>query len=680
MRKNSGNLMRQIDQALMESENQRLSWVLDTVGIGLWLNELPLGKLNWDERTKELFFVPPGTEPTIELFWSRIHPDDREPTALAVDIAIRDHTLYEIDHRVVDPVTGSVRWLRSSGQAIYSDDGTPVRFDGINYDITERRISDAIIKRNEERNRIMSEAASELLASQKPQEVIDNICLKTMRFLKCQVFFNYLLVPEVKKLHLNAFFGIDETEAEKIEWLESTDTVCGCVAYYGQRIIAEDIQKSGDMRANLVRKYGVQAYCCHPLRSSDKVIGTLSFGTTERTTFSNEEVSMMEAVSGLISVAFQRKRLEEELLHSRDELEKSGNKLDLALENANIGLWEWNLINDEVMLDSRTIKMMGLKPGSFKSTREEFERHVHEEDLEHIKKATSDTIKNNLPYETIFRVKHPDGKSRYISAKALANRDAAGNLISLTGVYFDITELREGTERLIFKLNEELLRSNKELENFAYITSHDLQEPLRMVTSYTQLLELRYRDKLDDNAREYIQHAIDGAKRMYELINGLLNYSRISRKDIVLTDIEITKIIEIIESNLAVTIKEKNCTIEANNLPVVKADQHQMIQLFQNLIGNAIKFCRKNPHITISAVHGRSYHTFSISDNGIGIDPQYFERIFQIFKRLHPRDQYEGTGIGLAICKRIVENHGGKIWLESKPGKGSVFHFTIADR
>lgn len=238
--------------------------------------------------------------------------------------------------------------------------------------------------------------------------------------------------------------------------------------------------------------------------------------------------------------------------------------------------------------------------------------------------------------------------------------------------------IRERTENLQM-LNEALAKSNKELENFAYIASHDLQEPLRMVSSFTQLLEKQYGDKLDDTAKEYIGFAVDGAKRMYELINGLLAYSRITRKEELFTKVDLNKVIEEVKYNLELVITERNCLIESDNLPVVNADKTQMLQLFQNLISNGIKFSPEDPHISITVRKEESEYLISVKDHGIGIESQYFARIFQIFQRLHQRDRFEGTGIGLSICKKIVENHKGRIWVESEPGNGSVFHFSLPE-
>lgn len=243
------------------------------------------------------------------------------------------------------------------------------------------------------------------------------------------------------------------------------------------------------------------------------------------------------------------------------------------------------------------------------------------------------------------------------------------------------TELqqRSNAEEQMKLALKELERSNKELEQFAYVASHDLQEPLRMVANYTRLLEKRYKENLDESALEYIQFAVDGASRMQMLIKGLLDYSRISMrgKEYQLTDMN--KILSDALKNLSLLINESDASISKEDMPSVHCDQLQIMQLFQNLIGNALKFRDKErkPEITITSERSGEMWLFAVKDNGIGISQEFFERIFYIFQRLHSRVEYPGTGIGLAVCKRIVERHGGQIWVESTPGKGTTFYFTL---
>ncbi len=223
-----------------------------------------------------------------------------------------------------------------------------------------------------------------------------------------------------------------------------------------------------------------------------------------------------------------------------------------------------------------------------------------------------------------------------------------------------------------------LKRSNSELEQFAYVASHDLQEPLRMISSFLQLLQMRYSGQLDSDADEFINFAVEGAKRMQNLIQDLLAYSRVTTKGNEFKDIKMEEALEQALVNLKMSIEENNANITHDPLPIITADYSQMIQLLQNLIGNSIKYrSDKIPEIHISAQEKDNDWIFSVEDNGIGIDPQYSDQVFQIFKRLHTNEEYKGTGIGLAITKRIIERHSGRIWVESELGKGSKFYFTI---
>lgn len=225
---------------------------------------------------------------------------------------------------------------------------------------------------------------------------------------------------------------------------------------------------------------------------------------------------------------------------------------------------------------------------------------------------------------------------------------------------------------------EEIKRSNAELQQFAYVASHDLQEPLRMVTSYLGLLEKKYGNELSPQAKEFIGFAVDGSMRMKELIDDLLEYSRIDSGPIDLNEVDMNEVATVVEEDLHASIEETGSMIIINHLPTIRADNTQMKQLLANLVSNAIKFHGDSrPKIEISAVTYENEFVFSVEDNGIGIDPKYADKLFKMFSRLHARDEYPGTGIGLAICKKIVDRHGGKIWFESEPGKGTTFYFTV---
>jgi len=266
---------------------------------------------------------------------------------------------------------------------------------------------------------------------------------------------------------------------------------------------------------------------------------------------------------------------------------------------------------------------------------------------------------------------------RQIDVEFTSNVYRAGNTTTIQCNIRDVT-VRKRTEALLAHRAEELARSNGELEHFAYIASHDLQEPLRMVSSFTQRLAQRYKGQLDEKADQYIELAVGGCKRMQRLIEDLLKYSRVTTKGGPPVPVDSGTVLDGTLNDLRAAIAEAGAEITHDPMPIVAADATQLGQLFQNLIGNALKFhSAEPPHVHISARRDHEWWTFAVADNGIGIDPQYYDRIFTVFQRLHTAEEYPGTGIGLSICKKIVERQGGRIWVESKPGRGSTFSFTL---
>ena len=272
----------------------------------------------------------------------------------------------------------------------------------------------------------------------------------------------------------------------------------------------------------------------------------------------------------------------------------------------------------------------------------------------------------SVPYE--FRVVDKSGQTRWVIGTLAPSRYRGAR--AAVGYYMDITEQK--------RAEEELERSNKELEQFAHAVAHDLQEPLRMVASYTQLLAQRYTAKLDEDADEFIAYIVDGAKRMRDLIEGLLAYSRVGSGEMPfqLTDCE--DVLDVALANLEAAIAESGARISRETLPTVMGDGRQLRQVFQNLISNSIKFRRpERPEVRIGAERNDREWLFHVTDNGIGVDPKYAGRVFDIFQRLHSSGEYPGTGIGLAICQRSISRQGGRIWMESAQGQGSTVYFTV---
>jgi PAS domain S-box-containing protein len=387
----------------------------------------------------------------------------------------------------------------------------------------------------------------------------------------------------------------------------------------------------------------------------------------------DERTSALQAMQGAIQ------SLQKEISERRrveGALRESEEKYRTILENIEDGYYEVDLTGNLTFFNDSMCRIWGY-------AREELmgmnnRQYSDKVNAEKVFQAYNNVYRSGEPSRVCdYEIISKDGTKRCIEASVSLQKDSSGKPIGFRGIVRDITGRKRAEEALKEK-TQELARSNKDLEQFAYVASHDLQEPLRMVTSYVQLLAKRYKSKLDSDADEFINFAMDGAIRMQKLINDLLNYSRMSTqgKEPEPTDCEI--VLNQSLNNLKVAIDENGALVTHDSLPTVMADSPQLVELFQNLVGNAIKFRgAEPPRVHVSAGRNGNGWTFSVRDNGIGIAPEYAKRIFIIFQRLHSREMYAGTGIGLAICQRIVERHGGHIWVESEVGKGATFYFTL---
>lgn len=370
---------------------------------------------------------------------------------------------------------------------------------------------------------------------------------------------------------------------------------------------------------------------------------------------------------------------------AEEELKKSNERYYFLSEASFDGIWDCDLKTNEVQWNEGAKKMFGISDPSVVLTLDWWYNNVHKEDRERVdRKLKSDMEQGISKWEDEYRFRTANNTYKYIYNRGYIIYDANKKPVRLIGAMQDLTERKEH-ENMLQKLNNslekratELAESNAELERFAYVASHDLQEPLRMVTSFLQLLEKRYKEKLDQKAHEYINYAVDGAERMKRLILDLLEYSRVNSSKAEVEDVDVNEVVEDLKLTYKNFLKETKGTINTKKLPVIKGNKTQILQLFQNIIGNACKYkSHAPPVIDISYEEEKSHYQFAIADNGIGIDPKFFHKIFIIFQRLHNRDEYSGTGIGLAICKKIIDKHGGKIWVTSTPGHGSTFYFTL---
>lgn len=374
--------------------------------------------------------------------------------------------------------------------------------------------------------------------------------------------------------------------------------------------------------------------------------------------------------------------------YAEEAIRESNERFQKVTQATNDAIWDWDCRTDELIFGEGFTKLFGLAilPGA--AGIEWLHENIHPEDVEEVKQSFEAAIRdrNALNWQMEYRFKSSTSHWAYVIDRATISRNKKGIATRVVGAISDITDRRnyENSLRILNKKLEnrarELAHSNAELEQFAYVASHDLQEPLRMVTSFLTQLQKKYAEALDDKARQYIHFAVDGAKRMRQIILDLLDFSRVGKNVEEPDTVDVNDVVSEVCKLLLKRIQEKNAVVNYKNLPSIKSSRGPLLQIFQNIIGNALKYSKEDvaPVINVRGAETEAYWLFEVEDNGIGIEEEYFEKIFIIFQRLHARDEYEGTGMGLAIVKKTVEFLNGKIWLKSTPGKGTTFYFTIA--
>ncbi|MEN6342034.1 MAG: MASE3 domain-containing protein [Methanospirillum sp.] len=368
----------------------------------------------------------------------------------------------------------------------------------------------------------------------------------------------------------------------------------------------------------------------------------------------------------------------DDLVAAEQHLRESEARLVLALEVSGLGTCDTDLVRGTVWRSPRFDRIFGNGASEPGWSKEQFLEHVLPPDREAVAAAMSTALANRTQATVECRIRRADGALRWVAVNAQWRYDEAGVPVRTIALVQDITERKEDEETLK-EYAAKLAASNEDLQRFAYVASHDLQEPLRSIVSFSQLLERRYTGQLGEDADEFIGYIVEGGLRMQMLIQDLLAFSRVTSSTQTFAPIETEAVLADVEATLEQGIREAGAVVTHDPLPAVRGDRTQLGQVFANLIGNAIKYRRPGvpPHIHVGARRIDGLREFSVADNGIGIDPEYFDRVFVIFQRLHTRDEYEGTGIGLAIVKRIVERHGGTVRIESTPGEGTTFYFTM---
>jgi PAS domain S-box-containing protein len=592
--------------------------------LGSWEWDAVKDEITGSEEFYRLFGVAKNQLAHFSQFISLLHKDDIDLVQRAVADSLEQGKPYDADYRVV-LTDATVRHVNARGRVSADGNGKPIRLVGTCVDITERkRIEESLRESEEKFKSIFDHAADGIMIEDMESKKFIDANRVMCEMLACSL-------DEMKNM------GVMEIHPqESLPYvLEQFERMAK-----GEIALAINIP--------LKRKDGSIIY-------TDVTSGMV-------------KIAEKNYLMGIFHDITERKRAEEEIKDN----EKRFRELIESLPQL---FWTCRVDGPCDYLSKQWVEYTGIPEAEQLGYR--WLEQLHPEDRDRTVSEWMEKVKTGESFDIEFHIRRNDGVYHWFKTRAVPMRDVEGNITKWFGSNTDFDEIKKAEEKLQKSLVD-LKRSNEELEQFAYVASHDLQEPLRMVSSYTQLIERRYKDKLDKDANDFINFAVDGANRMQRLINDLLDFSRITTRGKKFERVDVQSVVGQVFANLQNRIEESHAIITQDDLPVVEADETQMIRLFQNLIDNALKFRTDTPpRVHISTHKEGDFHVFTVSDNGIGIDTQYADRIFLVFQRLNTSTEYPGTGIGLAICKRIVERHGGKIWIESEIGKGSKFSFTI---
>ncbi|MBI5858716.1 MAG: PAS domain S-box protein [Sphingobacteriales bacterium] len=378
-----------------------------------------------------------------------------------------------------------------------------------------------------------------------------------------------------------------------------------------------------------------------------------------------DEKGEINYFEGVLEDITDKKRAEE-------QLKNLSGRLQLALKATSVGIWDWDIINNNTIWDDEMFKMYDVDKNNYTTITGEWESAVHPDDLNRVNEELAAAMNGEREFDSEFRVIWKDKSIHYIRGHALVQRDESGNPVRMIGTNEDITQRKLA--------EEEILQLNRNLDQFANITAHDLQEPIRMVSGFLGLLDKKYTDVIDEQGKSYIYRAKDGADRMSILIRDLLEYSRSGNKAAKKEPVNLNQVMDLVNKDMSIVMTDTSAKLHVPpSLPTVTGTQSALYRLFLNLISNGIKFRKKDtaPEVWLTAKENHDCWEFTLQDNGIGVKEEDQPKLFNAFQRLHRRDEYPGTGLGLVTCKKIVEVHGGRIWMTSEYGKGTAFHFTL---
>lgn len=634
-------LENRIQSEMLEETSSLMSQGQELAHFGTWQWDVQTNVVSWSEPLYEIYGLENQSfKASFEGYLELIHPNDRGRVYRLILNVLKTKIDAEFEERILRP-SGEVRFLKSWARLKTDEKGNPVKMVGACMDITESKKIQEDLRSSEERLRTLVESQT-----------------------------NYVIRLDLEGRYLYA----NQKYIQDFGWLFDHKSPVGLSAFL--TVAPGHHERVGEISRQCIEQPNKLFHIEIDKRRPDGGIRPTLWHFICLTDSSGSPVELQ-----CIGIDMSEQKKTEEALKVTTERFLYANK---ATHDA---IYDWDIVKDHIEWGEGFTRLFGHSSEDGEYSLRKWAALVHPDDLGSIEVSLSQAIGNRelKTWSGEYRLRRRDGEYAYVEANGYLLRDGNGTAIRMIGALRNITERKRSEERLK-ELHEELqdslkilAASNADLEQFAYVASHDLQEPLRMVTGFLTQLERKYADLLDEKAKRYIFFAVDGARRMRQIILDLLDYSRVGRTEKIKEQVNLNELLSEILVLFRKQIEEKGAEIVFPLLPTIRIFRSPLRQVFQNLLDNALKYQREEgaPRIEI-AFHERLYHwEFSVRDNGIGIDAEYFDKIFVIFQRLHSREQYSGTGLGLAITKKIVESLGGDIRVESEEGRGSLFVFTI---
>ncbi|MGO8942131.1 MAG: PAS domain S-box protein [Syntrophobacteraceae bacterium] len=598
---------------------------------------------------------------------------------------------------------GEMKWFETFKTPVLNKDGQILGTSGFARDITERKRTEEELRRLNRILRALSNTNQAAIHAEGVSDFLDAVCRIIVE--DCghpMVWIGFAEDDENKTVKPVAQAGFEEgyLDTIKITWSDTElgRGPTGTAVRTGTPDVCMNMQTEIRMRPwrEQAIKRGYASSVGLPLKTGGQTSGVLTIYSKEPDSFSGDEVKLLAELADDLAYGITVLKLRLAHQQSEQKLRENRFQLDLALRSAGMGTWHWDITGNRRYFDDQACYLFGIDPTTFTGDAEEVFAALHPDDREIVRKALARTLERDVPYQAEYRAAWPDGSVHYIASRGKLVRDDEGRPVRLNGLIWDISERRRMEEELRKSRDDLELRVgertaelsatvarlelvNAELREFAFVASHDLQEPLRKIQTFCDMAQKRCAPVLDSTSKDYLDRVINSATRMRQLLSDLLQFSRAATKPEPFEKIDLVKIVREAADVFEKTVKNTGALVDIESMPAIEADESQMLRLFQNLIGNALKFRSKEiPKVKVyGKLVGRGLCEIVIEDNGIGFDPQFAELIFKPFQRLHNRNEYEGTGMGLAICRKIVERHGGSIRAESEPGKGSTFIITL---